>query len=183
MSTSKCSWREGARVKATAAVAWRELERIKKSNDGRLKAKDIVQNSKPKEAPLHNEFEWNTQKAAQKYREEQARYVVRVLRVEQEVPADDKEKGGETIVVTTRAYVQVDEDGERSYTTMAHAMSDAELRHQVLYKAHKALINAKREIAEISELSGALDKLDEVIGSVDLLLKREEKLVTDQPQV
>jgi len=178
MTIKKVFWKEGARVKVKAETAHRELERIKKDNEGKLRARDIVYNSKPKNAPLHNEFEWNTQQAAQKYREDQARYVVRVLKVEHE-----KEKE-EDIAIVTRAYVQVeDEDGDRSYTTMAHALSDAELKHQVLYKAHKALVSAKREISEISELSKELEKLDQIIAHVDVLLKKEETSITKQANV
>ena len=39
--------------------------------------KNLVEANRDESAPLHNEFEWNDTKAAEKYRETQAGYIIR----------------------------------------------------------------------------------------------------------
>jgi hypothetical protein len=49
--------------------------------DGRLTPKNLVDVSRNKDAPLHNEFEWKDSIAAEKYREVQAGYIIRSVAV------------------------------------------------------------------------------------------------------
>ncbi len=48
---------------------------------GKLTPKDLVNASRDKNAPLHNEFEWRNSIAAEKYREVQAGYIIRSVAV------------------------------------------------------------------------------------------------------
>ena len=50
--------------------------------EGRLTAKNLVDVSRDKDAPLHNEFEWSDDIAAEKYREVQAGYIIRSVEIE-----------------------------------------------------------------------------------------------------
>lgn len=58
-----------------AQKAGEELDRIYKER-GRLDAADVVEESRPKSAPLHPCFEWRDNVAAEKYREHQARNLI-----------------------------------------------------------------------------------------------------------
>lgn len=60
-----------------------ELERIY-SEHGKLDAADVVDESRPETAVLHSCFEWRDDVAAEKYREEQARALVRCVVTVQE---------------------------------------------------------------------------------------------------
>lgn len=62
---------------ATEEVRIQELKRINE-RDGEVRASVVVKESKPKKAPLHNEFEWDDQKAADEYRLSQARRLIRI---------------------------------------------------------------------------------------------------------
>lgn len=57
-------------------VTVRELDRIKE-RDGGISPVVVVEESRPEDAPLHPEFEWDDPIAAQKYREVQARQIIR----------------------------------------------------------------------------------------------------------
>lgn len=65
-------WKEAAQIKADAQKAGEMLENLEKTVG--LTPKNLVEASRDESAPLHNEFEWNDTKAAEKYRETQAGY-------------------------------------------------------------------------------------------------------------
>lgn len=52
------------------------LEKIRKAHGGVLRPRDVVQAASNKLHPLHDEFEWNNEKAANKHREQQARILI-----------------------------------------------------------------------------------------------------------
>lgn len=67
---------------ADAAVIGPAVEGIKRGGGtDRPKLSDVVEAARPKEAPLHRFFEWDNGKAARKFRIEQARWLVRSVRV------------------------------------------------------------------------------------------------------
>ena len=76
-------WREGRtppRVDAeTAAV---ELKRIYEKFNGYLIPDNVVEESKPVQAPLHGVFDWDDQKAADNWRRQQARLLIRSVQIE-----------------------------------------------------------------------------------------------------
>lgn len=93
-------WAAGSVHKVKAETAGAVCQKLAK--EGKLNAKELVEVSRPKDAPLHKEFEWNNKVAAEKYRETQAAAIIRHLvvevdEVEQPVRVFypvEKEKGG-----------------------------------------------------------------------------------------
>lgn len=73
------AWSDGARVKLNAQAAGEELERIKLTKG--LTADNIVKEAKKVRSPLHDHFDWDDTSAAHLYRCEQARELVRHIRV------------------------------------------------------------------------------------------------------
>ena len=59
----------------------RELNRLEEQYGRGLRAKEIVEAARPRKSPLHDYFEWNKEKAAEKYLLQQARALVSVIRV------------------------------------------------------------------------------------------------------
>jgi len=59
----------------------RELNRLEEQYGRGLRAKEIVNEARPRKSPLHDYFEWNKEKAAEKYLLQQARTLVAVIRV------------------------------------------------------------------------------------------------------
>src|SRR3954451_12733741 len=126
-------WKSGAQIKVSADVAGAEIERVRMKHGGFYKPTDLVDASRPKKAPLHDEFEWDDTVAAEAHRAEQARYITRcIVRVERHEDEPEQEP--------VRAFVSVmreDEDSRRTpfYTSIVLAMSDADMRKQLLNEA------------------------------------------------
>ena len=57
------------------------LVEISAENGGTLTPDAVVKDAKLKNSPLHGQFEWDTKKAAHQYRLEQARALIRTVRV------------------------------------------------------------------------------------------------------
>ncbi len=94
-------WKISGLHHADPQMAGEELERLTDA-DGQLSPERIVQESRREDAVLHGEFEWRDDVAAEKYRVEQARGIIRNLSVT--VVTEEGRK------VETRAYVHVAED-------------------------------------------------------------------------
>lgn len=60
-------------------MAGTELERIWKENGEMLMPKTVVAEARPAAAPLHPAFEWSDSVAAERYREHQARALIRAV--------------------------------------------------------------------------------------------------------
>jgi hypothetical protein len=144
-------WKNG-HFRTDAQVAGEELERIRTRNNGRLDAEGVVEASRPEDAVLHGEFEWDDKIAAERWRQDQASYIIRHIGVLVS-EADD--------ATPVRAFVSVKRDEDRSYTSVQHALSDDELRAQVLNQAWVELEAWRRRHAELIELAKVFAVIDE----------------------
>lgn len=150
-------WKEGAHGRVPAQAAGEELERIRVRQNGRLEAGDVVRESRDPSAPLHPAFEWDDEKAADAFRVEQAKYIIRSITVMA------PKRGGDDAPI--RAFVSVVRDADRSYTSTAHALSDAELRQQVLDGAWRELEAWRQRHAELTELAEIFATIDQARGA------------------
>jgi len=128
--------------------------------DGGIKPSVIVEEASELEALLHTCFEWDNTEAAQKYREDQARAIVRNLVVVHfsEDRQDDPPR--------TRAFVHVStqEDGGRNprYLGIKSVLDNTQMREDLIEQAMRELksFQAKYEgILELAELMDAINKL------------------------
>ena len=71
-------WKLPGVMPVDAQTAGDELERVYKKR-GDIKPSTLVEESRPASAPLHRCFEWDDAIAAEKYRESQASYPLRLL--------------------------------------------------------------------------------------------------------
>jgi hypothetical protein len=147
-----------ARLPGNAQACGEELQRLQEANNGRLETKAIVQVARDEDNPLHKCFEWNDDVAAERYREVQARQVIRSIRVVSLSPE------GQPDLVRCFVNVEGTEDEARSYVAVTTLVEDVTLfeqaRQQFLkdlrvfeqrYKqfvALKALVVRLREQAE-----------------------------------
>jgi hypothetical protein len=58
------------------------LLEIREANDGTLTAQAVVDAARPPDHPLHQHFEWDEEKAAEKYRVQQARQLIRIVKLQ-----------------------------------------------------------------------------------------------------
>lgn len=82
----KYTFASGSRIKADPQAAGEMCEELERT--GGLTAKRLVEANRAKDAPLHNCFEWNNKKAADLYREGQARHIINCIIV---VPEETNE--------------------------------------------------------------------------------------------
>lgn len=138
-----------------AQVAGERLEQIAERNGNVLRPCDVVDDSRPEQAPLHPCFTWDDETAAEKYREDEARRIIHTVYVVR--PPDDEEQEPRPQL----AYVHVSLPNERqSYMGVARVMGDQELREQALTEAWTQLRAWRQRYAHLEELArifGAVD--------------------------
>jgi hypothetical protein len=119
------------------------LEAIRLENAGELHPQAVVEGARPPESPLHKYFEWRDEKAAALYRVDQARALIRSIRV-----VDDHER-------SRPAFLSIQADAGRAYRSIADVMGNADLRERLLAQAQRDLdawTLRYRELREIVEL-------------------------------
>lgn len=134
-------WKSTSRIKTNAQTAGEVCEALEKTVG--LTAKTLLDASRPEEAPLHNEFEWNDSVAAEKYREDQARYIIRMLCVTSE------KKDAPPV----RAFFTI--SPESPYENVQRIVSNPEKRTSLIemvfaeFKAFEAKYSAVTELAPV----------------------------------
>lgn len=108
---------------------------------------EVVKAASDPASPLHDRFEWNDSTAATRWRLAQAGALIRQLRVKVvNLKTEDEQ--------TTRYAVSVRTgDGSVKYVTTESAMSNDELRAQMLSDARRDMLIFQRKYAVLTELS------------------------------
>lgn len=138
-------WKGFVQMPVSAQVAGEELDKIRAANSGILTKKLVVKEAKSKSSPLHSAFEWNDTVAAEKYREDQAGYMIRSIEVTM--------VGQENSKIPVRAFVSVASNEDKQYRSIAAVMVDQELREQVLDRAFIEFNAWKRRYENLLELA------------------------------
>lgn len=164
------AYRAGARIQKkglSAQTVGESLEGIRTSHGGRLTPRQVVDESAPKSALLHPLFEWDNKKAADEYRLDQARHVIRSVTVKYR----EHDEGGPK---TIRAFVNVKDDDDQHYTSTLHAMSDDELRAKVIRKAWNDLTAWRARYEELSEFATLFATMEEIQEALPPVLEAAE---------
>lgn len=147
------AWRPGSRISIDPNKAGRELARIEKA-EGSLTAEVVLERAKSANSSLHDHFEWDDSRAAEQHRLTQAGELIRSITV-------DVSRSNLEPAKPVRAFVNVREEEQRHYVGTARAMSDKELRQQVLARAYAELEAFRRRYAELTELSAIFAAIDQ----------------------
>ena len=135
----------------SAQVAGEALEAMGGHDSGQLTPDAVVDAAREPEHPLHPVFEWDDTIAAGKFRKSQAGELIRaVVAVMPEKP-DAK---------PTRAFVSVKAAAGTAYVPIRTAMSDPELREQVLAGAMRELVSWRNRHRELEELADLFSQVD-----------------------
>lgn len=143
-------WKSGSRHSCDAGTAGEVCERL--ASEGRLTPRELVDESRPEDAPLHGEFEWDDAIAAEAYRESQARYVIRSIEV-------TAESGDAT---PTRAFVAMQDGGPCEYTPIMVVMEDDRRREALLEKALGELAAFRLKYESLTELAHVFEAIDQL---------------------
>lgn len=144
-------WGPGLSRSVSADVAGSVCERI--AERGNLTPKALVDESRPQDAPLHQEFEWDDAVAAEAYREVQAGGIIRQL-----VTVVKKESEE----VPTRAFVSVrkSEEEPKSYVGINIAIKSPDMRSQLLASAIRDAELFHRKYKTLSELADVISAIE-----------------------
>lgn len=144
-------WRGQNRLPVKAQAAGEEIEHLRKRANGPLQPAAVVDAARDEKAVLHPCFEWDDSLAAERHREDQARYLIGALVVKVAPKGVERE---------ARAFVNVVQEDQQGYTALHVALSDAELRKQVLARAWAELKTWQeryRTYSELAEVHAAID--------------------------
>ena len=119
------------------------IDTIAKANKGICHPQDLVDDARPARSPLHTLFEWNDEAAAELFRRDQARQIIRLIRPVME--------GGERSEAP--AYVHVRVNGNDGYMRTDAARSNDEVWAEVLDDALKQLHGLEKRYRHLSELA------------------------------
>lgn len=159
-------WTEGAHIKADAQQVGEALVELQADNGERLTPRVVVDAARPDGSPLHPCFEWDDVRAAELHREDQARHIVRCIRVEQ--PASDNRMEMRRVFVNV--IESIDGEDQHGYVSVARVMSDEDLRQQLIVQARKELESFKKRYAELSDLVAITET---ALAQIDAMLPRQ----------
>lgn len=134
-----------------------------------LTPENLVDVSRPEDAPVHDEFEWDDSIAAEGFRRHQAamliRQVVLVAKPEERKKAE-KEDNVELIAYDgVRAFSSDYESGgeKKRYVSTPRIMSDIDKRQILLENAKRDLVAYVRKYEKLSEISGFINEAKKLI--------------------
>ena len=140
-------FKKGSYIKADAQTAGEICEKLEQQ--GNLTARALLEESRPENAPLHNAFEWDDGKAAELYRENQARHIISSLEI---VPVQSE---------PVRAFFNIVRS-EPQYTHINVLMNQKETAEMLLKYALNELLAFQRKYSQLVELAKVFDAIDEV---------------------
>jgi hypothetical protein len=149
---------EGARFQPgehpEASEVGAHIEMLRQQFKGEITPKDIVDDARNPNSPLHSFFEWSDTAAAEAYRLSQARGLIRsVVAI---YTSDDKP------AVRTRAYVHINEPKAPHYREAGHAMSQEKTRQMVLQRAWNEFQQWRQRYKDLAEFADLFKVADEV---------------------
>jgi hypothetical protein len=137
----------------SAQVVGETIDRMMETR-GEITPAEVVEESRPANAPLHPLFEWDDSVAAEKYREDQARAVIRSYVI---IVRDDQ--GNEHQELRNVSIAQpFDHDGP-AYVQARRAMEDPGLRARVIALQKSQLDGWVARNAHIEELAAYVDAI------------------------
>lgn len=151
-------------AKANPQVIGEALEAIRSAGGGDLKPKAVVDAARRKSHPLHKHFEWEDAVAAEAYRLDQARALIRVVRVVDE----------ETAEGNTRAFISINENRRVAYRSAEQVKTSADLQLAVLKQAQRDLEAFERRYRELKDICAIVQQAREAIAARQIDLETRE---------
>ena len=141
------AWKKGYPYKVPAQIAGEMCKQLEEN--GGLTAKKLVDANRPKDAPLHNAFEWNNREAAEKWREQQARVLIASL-ITVEVEEEKKEP--------VRAFFNISYS-DPEYESLEVIIQDEDKHAALLARALNELTAFQIKYKVLSELQPVFDSI------------------------
>jgi hypothetical protein len=150
MAARRYGWKD-KRIGGDPTVVAKHLHQLERRY-GALSPAIVVEEASAETSPLHRYFEWDNTVAAAKFREEQARGLLRAVLME-----SDAEPG-----VNIRAFLMIDTNEGGAYVNTVRALSDSQMAEQVLARAKAELRAFKAKYAHLQKLHKVIAAIEEV---------------------
>lgn len=155
---------EGSRFQSgavgTANEVGAHIDLLRQQCKGELTPKDVLDDARNPNSPLHSYFEWSESAAAEAYRLQQARGLIRsvvAIYVQPEQPAR-----------RAKAFVHIPEKGAPHYRSMPDAMSAQKTRQLVLQRAWREFQAWKGRYKDMREFAAIMDAAEVVEAKLAL---------------
>ena len=142
--------------KASAQVVGEICDELQNSPQG-LTPATLLEVASDKTSPLHDDFEWRDDVAAQKYRLQQAADMIRCVTVVIESGTAEPQK--------ERAFV-VKGEGNSAYVSLKNAISNDVWRENLLKQARNELRYFQGKYRRLEELAGVNAEIDRFLREV-----------------
>lgn len=143
-------WKQGSRAKGNAQIAGTVCAELEA--EGRLTAQELVDVSRPADAPLHDSFEWNDAVAAEEFRKAQARHIIQSIVVVEEGKAPSK------------IFYNISTEGN-NYSNIRAIVKQKDRYDQLLKDALAEIRAFRKRYNSLVELNTLFDVIDTYIGS------------------
>ena len=144
-------WKTGARTNGNAPTAGEMCNQLE--SEGRLNAQTLVDVNRPKDAPLHNSFEWNDSIAGEEWRKHKARNIIHSLVI---MPENKS--------VETRAFFKLS-SVQNNYDSVRTIIQDKDKNDQLLRDAEKELMSFQAKYRGIKKLESVVQVIDAYMAS------------------
>lgn len=153
-------WKQGSRCKGSAEATYKRLEKVRKWSGGVLSAGATLEDARKPSSPLHKQFQWDDSIAAEEYRMDQARYLIRSIEVVYEaapnVPA-------QRVYVSTTQPETRGEQERKVFRTVEETLKDPVARDELLGNAIRDALTFRKKYHMLSELGMIFKALDEFV--------------------
>lgn len=154
-------WKSGSRHKVDPQIAGERIEALREQHGGSITPEHVVEDARSDASPLHPEFEWRDDVAAEGYRRVQAGALLRSLVV---IHEKNETPVRQYVVVETAASDDPDDlHATRAYVGVEDALRDPAMRAQVLGRALDEMRAFQRRYAALDELAGVLGAIDKAL--------------------
>jgi hypothetical protein len=138
---------------ADPQVIGEALQKIAQLSGGELTPGAVVEAAKNRRHILHSHFEWDNVKAADAYRIDQARHLIRIIRVEDD--AQDE---------APRAFMSVRSESGVSYRSLGDVKKSSDFQIEVLRAAKRDLLAFRARYRGLQDvfpdIASAIEKID-----------------------
>ena len=123
------------------------LAALSDAGGGHLTPSAVVDSARDAESPLHPHFDWDDAVAAEKWRVEQASYLIRCI-------ATDDGSNNEPV----RAFLSIADKGGTSYRTVEDVRSSVDLQQRLLAAAERDLEALTARYRALKEICAIVEK-------------------------
>jgi predicted house-cleaning noncanonical NTP pyrophosphatase (MazG superfamily) len=139
-------------------LAGEEIDRINQKYNG-VSPVDVVNESKSEKSVLHKCFEWNDSKAAEGFREQQARVLIGNIVVCKFEKTDIQD------AVLVRAFVNVKNENQKSvYVSIEEAMDNRNYEEQLFENAIKELESFTQKYKNLEQLKSLFEVIKKIVA-------------------